>query len=362
MAGNEEDFFKLAYDDEEVPERVERDRWDRPLIATPEGDVVPYTRMSTLSDYISNKSGLAIWQQRQIVRGMGLREDLGWMAGALPALTDDKRKDGPTSARLSEIAQEAMVAAGAEKKANWGTAVHGFTEPGMENAVVPAAMQADVRSYWDRIKETALIPIASEVFVVCDELEAAGTFDDLYWSWHYGLIVGDKKSGRQNMHATLIQLAGYANGKVYDPETGQRTSLQELLPDWLRDEAIRRIGRGENQQTMVNLDHALYVHIPKEQGVTEFYEADIRLGYEAAQHAAWVGKYNKRKDLVSDANDHLLEGVAAAQADAARFLVKCINRDQMMRVATEFKSVWTDELRAIGIEHLKTIGELPVTA
>jgi hypothetical protein len=373
-------FFAVAYDDREVPERIPRDRWKRPLIKHPEtGELVAYTRASTLGEYIANKGGLHIWDVRNVVRGMGIREDLGWMAAALPALVDDKKKDGPTNARLSEIADEARIAAGADKKANWGTAVHGFTEPeqrGIPFGNIPEVMREDVASYWAAIDEVGLVPLASEVFVVCDELQVAGTFDDLYWSFAYGVVVGDKKSGKQDMHKTLIQLAVYANGQVYDPETGERSPLTSLLPEEFRSlvacPSCKGTGDSHDAETngrcwdcrgtgefadILNREHALYVHIPKGEKRTEFYELDIVLGYEAAQHAAWVGKYQKRKDLVVRAGDKLIAGVESARADVMQHIPNVQTREDLRKLFKEYESVWTDELTKAGKIRLQEIQE-----
>jgi hypothetical protein len=340
---NNDAFFEVAYDDDEVPERIPRDQWKRPLIMHPEtGELTAYTRASSLSNFISNKGGLHRWDVRQIVFGMGRREDLGWMAGALPRLKDDKRLDAPTNARLDEIAEEARISAGANLKANWGSAVHGYTEPGMEGVEgIPKAMQPDVDSYWTRLREYGLTPIASEIFVVNDKLQCAGTFDDLYWSWAHGIIVGDKKSGKQNIHDILVQLAVYVDGEVYDERTGERFPLTSLLPDWLASAA------GQDDD-LLNTSQALYVHIPKEKGVTEFYEVDIDLGREAAAHAAWVGKYQKRKDLVVSAHDSLTAGVAQARHDAEQHLLTAESREECVQIAKDYQSVWTPELTAIG--------------
>ncbi len=359
---NNDDFFKLAYDDREVPERIPRDQWKRPMIKHPEtGELVSYTRASTLGEYIANRAGLHIYQMRQVVRGMGLREDLGWMAAALPALTDDKKKDGPTNARLSEIAAEAETAAGADRKANWGTAVHGFTEPEQREIPlgnIPKLMQADVASYWAKVDEYGLVHVASEVFVVNDELQVAGTFDDLYWSWSYGLVVGDKKSGKVDMQKTLIQLAIYANGLVYDPETGERTPLTSLLP---AEFASSLAGLEENDADILNLDHALYVHIPKGEGKTEFFELDIALGFEAARHAAWVGAYRKRKDLVVKADANLLAGVESARSDVLSHFASASTVEDLKAIHQEYKSVWNDEINAAGLERFKAIRDGQLT-
>lgn len=191
----DEFFDELNHVDQEVPEGLERDRWGRPLIVPTEGgEPVAYTRVSTMANYLDNASGLTKWKTRMITRGMGLDEELAGLAAALPCFTGDRKKDGPTNALLDEYAEEAMQRAGAHAKRNWGTVVHGYTEDGRQgDPTVPARMKSDVDSYWESVEARHVELIATEVFVVNDELRCAGTFDDLYYTYGYGLIVGDKK-------------------------------------------------------------------------------------------------------------------------------------------------------------------------
>ena len=61
-----------------------------------------------------------------------------------------------------------------------------------------------------------------ETFVVSDDVRAAGTFDRLVRCPDGRVRVADLKSGKSEADyplATATQLATYANGKRYDPET-----------------------------------------------------------------------------------------------------------------------------------------------
>ena len=345
MSMSADDFFdELHHVDQEIPEGILRDQWGRPLIFPPgETKAVPYTRVSTMANYLDNKSGLTVWKNRMITLGMGLDEDTAAMAAALPPLTGDKKKDGPTNALLDEYAETAMRAAGAHRKREWGTAVHGFTETGQEgHPHVPARMQSDVDSYWARVREYNMRLVASEVFLVNDELRCAGTVDDLYYCYLYGLIVGDKKTGRENVRSVIMQMAIYANSMVYNPETGERTSLQSLAE-----------GQGFTKIPPLNLKAAFYIHIPKGEGRTEFIEANIEEGYRRARVAAEVRDMNTQKDgLVRDVHDEL---VAAANTEAAwEALRSATTMAELGGIANHFHElgVWTERMTAFGRERM----------
>jgi hypothetical protein len=326
-------FFDLAYDNSDIPEGVDRDRWGRPLIMRPDGTFEAYTRASTLAGMLEDKSGLHKWQMRNLTRGLGLREDVAAMIASLPGLTGDRKKDGITNAALDEYGEMARETAGEHAAANWGTAVHGFTEPGMEGIpYVPERMQADVASYWDRIREYRVRQLASEVFVVDHRRKVAGTLDELWWTPAYGLTVADKKTGKKNLHSVLIQLAIYSSGEVYDWETGRS------VPLW------QHVGM---PQASFNPETALYVHIAKEQAHTEVYAMDLTLGNVAADRAVWVRDFRRQKEgLVRSGHNFLLD---AARREACReFIGLATTRDELVNIATEYRDVWDDEMTAMG--------------
>ena len=320
---------------------VKRDQWGRPVLIGPDGKEKAYTRVSSLAGYIKHMKGLHIWDVRNIVRGMGIREDLAGMAASLPSITGDKKKDAITNACLDEYADAARETAGEHANANWGTAIHGFTEPGMEgNPAVPERMQPDVDSYWTRYHEYGIRTVASELFVVNESLGCAGTLDDLYWLTAFGLIVGDKKTGKNDLHSILIQLAIYANSEVYDVETGERRPLWSLIP-------------GGNPE-MLNLKWALFVHIPKGQGETVFYKANIDLGWKMANIAAAVRDYQRMKEgLVFDAHNEIVH--AKRYGDAMVLLRDASSIEELKGIAQTYQDVWDDTLTGVGRQRMTAL-------
>jgi hypothetical protein len=118
-------------------------------------------------------------------------------------------------------------------RASSGTGFHSLTEAidrGLEPLFVPEADQPRLAAY--RLATAPYEMLDVETFVVCDPVRAAGTFDRLMRLPDGRVVVGDLKSGKSEADyplATAVQLSVYANGKRYDPETGERTDLHPDL-------------------------------------------------------------------------------------------------------------------------------------
>jgi len=292
----------------EVADLILRDRYDRPMIVPPEGgDAVPYTRASTFCSALTDSSGIAKWKARHIALAMGRHEDLAAMAAGEEYGSKD----------LDAIIETAIDRSGCNSKANYGTAVHTFTEPAQPmHAHVPNRMQADVQAYYDTLTRTGITTVAAERFVVCDEIRAAGTFDHIYAvpsellpTTTYGMppdhhvsVVGDVKTGKLHFTEHAVQLAIYSRGKLYDPQTGERTDLG------------------------VSHDWGLLVHVPAGEGTATLYWVDLNAGWAAADLAAQVRIWRERKDLavpLDDIEARLAESVEAAKPAPERGCSRC---------------------------------------
>jgi hypothetical protein len=226
---------------------INRDRWGRPLIIPPGGGKpIAYTRASTLGKVLEEQSALTAWKQRMTLIGASLQPHLML---AVSAARDDKTK-------MNDLAEQAMAAAQAGARAEVGTAIHKLTEiidAGRDPGPYPADYKPDIDAY---LAATAGWTYqAMETFVVCDELQTAGTFDRLT-----DRIV-DLKTGRTVEYSGLsfaVQLAVYSHGSLYDPATGQRTPL----------EVDQQVGT--------------VVHLPAGEGRCEVYDVDLHEGWLAA--------------------------------------------------------------------------------
>lgn len=278
----------FGLDDEAKPPR---DRWGRPLvIPAVGGERVPYTRASSFGGYLTDDSSLSAWRLTLTARGLARRDDLVAMIAALPACHDEragkkmltaaqKREDKATKAKLKEYVEAAQEAAGRHWKANLGTAMHGLTEPGMEDAPVPSLLAPDVESFRAFAARSDVELLATEVFVVNDDLQAAGTFDHLARlpylcpQCRASVFVIDKKGGEVDGKALgfSVQLTVYAGGLVYDLDTEQRAPLESLTGG----EAVCRC-------------FGFIAHVPLGAGRTDLYRVDLSFGRRAARLAAMV--------------------------------------------------------------------------
>lgn len=248
---------------------IPRDRWQRPLIIPQGGgEPVPYTRVSSLAKALDDLNNLMAWKARKVAEGLVRRQDLlTRVAGALA--NGDPDTDWPTKRELNAVVSEATEAAGASKGASAGTGFHALTEAidrGDEPAFVLDADRERLDAY--RAATAALEVLDIETFVVNDVVRAAGTFDRLVRLPDGAVVVADLKSGKSEADyplATTIQIATYANGRRYDPETGERTPLH---PD-------------------LDVSRGVLIHMPPSGGCS-LYVLDLHRGWHAAQLAAQV--------------------------------------------------------------------------
>lgn len=248
---------------------IPRDRWGRPLII-PEGGgkAVPYTRMSTLSKALDDKTALTKWKQRQVVVGLGARPDLVQVAQTVKG--DDRK--------LDEVVESAMVAAESERAANLGTALHALSEEvdkGTPVAELPEWAREDMAAY--KAALTGIEILAAEMFVVVDEIAAAGTFDRLVRLPDGRAMVADLKTGRHEPRypqGATQQIAGYSRGHLYDAEKGRVGHLPSLG---------------------IDQDHGLLIHCPAGTGTCDLYLLDLNVGWSLIQVSVAVRAAFKEK-------------------------------------------------------------------
>lgn len=243
---------------------------------------MPYTRVSTMAKALDDLNQLMAWKQRKTAEGLVRRPDLlTRIAGTLA--NGDPDTDWATKKALNAICEEATEAAGASKGSSAGTGFHELTEAidrGEEPMFVPPADQARLDAYREATRDYHAVD--AEVFVVCDELGVAGSFDRLWLCPDEVNRVGDLKTGKSEADyptATAIQIATYANSLRYNPETGERTPLVEGPLD-------KATG--------------LLIHMPPSGGC-QVIPLDIEKGWQAAQLAAQVHhgvRKWKAKDII----------------------------------------------------------------
>ena len=250
---------------------IKRDQWGRPLIEPiGGGKAIPYTRVSTLAKALDNKEGLTKWLQRMVLQGVAARPDLAALASA--AKGDAKQ--------LGKIVEQCMAAAESDRAANLGTAIHSFTEridAGDSLDTIPVEHRKDLVAYTKAMQNIEIV--ATELFVVVDEVEAAGTFDRLVRLPDGRVMVADVKTGANEPkfpHGAATQIAIYAHGHLYDPQQGRMAHLPTVG---------------------VSTDEGLLIHMPVGTGRCDLYLIDLSTGWQLAKTAVAVRDAYKQKPL-----------------------------------------------------------------
>ena len=268
---------------------VPRDRYGRPLIQPPGGgDPVPYTRASTVSKALDDMSNLMTWKQRVTAVGLHRRPDLRTKLAGLIATSDNPVQDWPAKRDLNALCNEAAEAGGATTAASTGTGLHSLTEAIDRGALVTdLGVDADTAAYVEAYAAATagLEVLEIEMFVVNDTITAAGTFDRLVRLPDGRVVVADLKTGRHDAGYPLgvtVQIATYANGLRYDPDTWQRAPLHEDLDP--------TTGLLLHMPQLSPADRAKGI-----EPVCTVYELDLVKGWEAAQVAAQVHQIRRWK-------------------------------------------------------------------
>jgi hypothetical protein len=203
-----------------------RDRNGNPRVINPDtGKETVYKRPSHYCDGIEDKSGLEKWKMARVVEGAVTAPHL------LP--TRDDLVDNPRLCHA--LADDLFKAGGGTSAADAGTEAHHWLEQLDKELITVDDMPEHLRplavNWRDLCARHGLRvrPDLVERTMVCDELKAAGTVDNIVERVSDGaLFVVDKKTGRQISQRPLnymAQAAIYAQSVLYDPQTGERTPL-----------------------------------------------------------------------------------------------------------------------------------------
>jgi len=274
---------KIMTLEEETEAKVERDRYDRPLIVQEDGGKLPYNRASSYGGQIEDNSNISRWQQQQVVRGMAMHPEL---AGLVPAVAKGDPwadLDKSTKTALTRIADQAQEYAGSNLKSALGTQIHAATEfvdlgDSLEDKF--ADLPKDRRelliergnAYHRAVQEWGLKYDSVETFGVQDELMVAGTWDRRgfvpWWPQHKQTIVDVKTSSSLDFAGVgfSVQLATYSRMCEYVIESAERIPHEDM-----------------------NLDEALIVHVDRVKGghVT-LAKVDIAWGWSKATLARQI--------------------------------------------------------------------------
>ena len=271
----------------------------------------PYTRASSLSDYLADFSHLWKWKFRYLARSLGQNRDLAMLAGAECYTTGfdkgDEKENRASGKRLDDIINRALERGKISEKADYGTVIHALTEPGNDGNVEYDDVQADTKAFWDYVNASGVTILGTELFTANDELMVAGTFDHLMFVPGYGIVITDKKTS-SDVHGEdfRIQLSDYANSDLYDWETDQRITLEEY---------VARCGWDPDL-----LDRSKGLIFWIKNGKCEIFELDLTAGYEAAKVAAWVRDNHRKGTHKWRVTDKIIQARASLEDSLERWI------------------------------------------
>lgn len=275
---------------------IKRGPYGKPWITTdgapldwPDGAHAPvnavlYERPSVLADRLDTKEGLKFYQQAQAVFGTVKDKSLAWQFRALVS----EHADPWTAAKdeVQDLLRLAEKIGGSEQKSGVGTSIHRLChlrDIGAEITYPVVQLEPWLDCYAEAMEPFEVLD--DEVFVVCDELQTAGSFDRLLRDMKTGeVMLGDIKSGRRVNEFAMsptVQVAIYGRSKRYDQETGIR---EPIHPD-------------------LNIHKGVLIHLPYGPGDPECttYPLDLDEGYRLAKMSVDIVTARKLRVYKKDA-------------------------------------------------------------
>lgn len=318
----------------------------KPLIIQPDGSRLAYTRASSLGDYLTDQAFLEAWHMRNLAVALGRRRDLADMAAIEPYTTgfaepDPQTKKG-SAARLDAIIEKALESVKINERADRGTVVHAVTEKDYDG-YIPITVITEYAAFQEAMAINDILRIESEMFVVNDALRVAGTFDHLFSTHEFGLVIGDTKNGRnQNNLGFAVQFANYSRSEWYNPVTGARMPLAEYVAEkhGLIEEQV-------NQQFALLL--SIKAAIDGGIGEVKISEVDIEWGYRACELAAQVRDFRESesgKVLQTKRLKHVKGKAAKDLATTAicERLAATESLEMLKVIWRHYKPIWNDTM------------------
>lgn len=286
---------------------VPRDRWGRPMLHPPEGgERVPYTRISTMAKWLDSKEGLVNWTAAQAMIGLNKSKSLQARISSLVAKSEkDPYAENKTA--LKELVSTATNLAQAQARADFGTAVHEFTElldaGTLDWSYVPDALKGPLDAY--KACMESLKVLDTEVFITVDHqmggqvVRGAGSLDRLVHHPELGVVVGDVKTGAQEPKYPLgvtTQVAAYAHGQRYrDADFKGSPIFNDGQPN-VDVSAWRKA-----LHVQINTETGLLIHLPLDpirgKYVCHLYVLDLVKGWECLQLGSQVQASKKMPKL-----------------------------------------------------------------
>ena len=242
------------------PNGIPRDQWKRPVIRRADGTWRGYTRISTIAKELDKGEGLKKWTAAMTALGVTMDEAIRRRVEEIVAFSEDPYREHKTE--LLRLAEQAQEIAGSTVKRELGTTLHEWcqiVDREGDLSLVPAEHLADVTAYRRRLEDAGIEVLESEVFVVNDEIEVAGSLDKRLRLADGRIVTGDVKTGQQEPEYPMnveLQVAAYNRGERYDLQTTERTPL------------------GTDPELGV------LIHLPSNSGTCELYPLNLTRGWQ----------------------------------------------------------------------------------
>jgi len=268
----------LLNDVSEIDNGIKRDRWGRYVLPDPEtGEIKPWTRATTLANIMDDTTSLDVWKTRNLIYGIGCREDLFALAASVSGaeLAEDKET-------LDGVAAAAEEIGGGNVKSNLGTAMHGFTQrlDLGDDTQVPSEWSKDIEAYLAEMKNFGLWTHENfvEKVVLVPELGVAGTIDRLLMGDDLNApVTADLKTGKVKGkgRSFAIQLAIYSRATHwFDPTNNELHEMPKM-----------------------DQERGLIIHLPIGEAKCTFHEIDLVAGWEQVLIASQVHSGRSRNDF-----------------------------------------------------------------
>jgi hypothetical protein len=205
-----------------------------PLVSDPNDPTksLRYSRPSSYAKCLDDEEALTNWRIFKAMDGVARSRALQTQ---IVACKDEDKVEKKT------LREKALDKGNANERADQGTGLHAILARIDDQTDVdfqwPEQYDDDITAYRASILEFGLIPEMIEVPFVHDEYRAAGTADRIYrtskrllmpngsWLEEGELVCGDLKTGKKldfSLPGYAVQLAIYAQGKLYDVVTDRR--------------------------------------------------------------------------------------------------------------------------------------------
>jgi hypothetical protein len=344
---------------------AEYGRWGRYKLRHPShGGVVEWTRATTFAKSVSDTFTLSQWGDRCVLVGATLSPDVLDKARGKDVTRDREE--------LNDLAEELKQAAGSKVAADWGTAVHSWTELCDRNweirwqilkERVPIQFRPHVESYLLLLEEHGLVPLASliEFSTGVLQYEVMGTSDNCYMTTRHldvklprktvhlspgEFVIGDKKTGKDLSYGwqeICIQLALYAQGLNGSGRFDWATRTWDSDP--LKDYA--------EPGTKVREDVGVILHLPVDPASKRnpaVHGVDLESGWSAAVLCERVRTWRKLKNLAGPVA--VVQTSSGPSGDVATDAVRSVRpptlreRAEAVTSNAEASAVYTDAVAA----------------